>query len=82
MQARHVCPMVNLKIRRVDFYANLIVLESKGIDVILGMDWLSKHKGIIDSAKKAIKLTPVDGTEIEYQQKHLLLQRVLLTRLY
>jgi hypothetical protein len=35
---RQLCPMVNLKIRRVDFVANLIVLESKGIDVILGMD--------------------------------------------
>jgi hypothetical protein len=31
-------PKVNLKIRRADFDANLIVLESKGIDVILGMD--------------------------------------------
>jgi hypothetical protein len=29
---------VNLQIREVDFVANLIVLESKGIDVILGMD--------------------------------------------
>ena len=26
MQARHVCPKVNLKIRGVDFQANLIVL--------------------------------------------------------
>jgi hypothetical protein len=30
---------VNLKIRVADFVTNLIVLESKGIDVILGMDW-------------------------------------------
>jgi hypothetical protein len=29
---------VNLKIRGVDFIANLIVLESKGIDTIIGMD--------------------------------------------
>jgi hypothetical protein len=29
---------MNLKIRGVDFVANLIVLESKGIDIILGMD--------------------------------------------
>jgi hypothetical protein len=29
---------VNLKIWGVDFIANLIVLESKGIDVIFGMD--------------------------------------------
>jgi hypothetical protein len=38
MPTRQLCPKVNLKIRGVDFVANLIVLESKGIDVILGMD--------------------------------------------
>jgi hypothetical protein len=38
MSTRQLCPKVNLKIRGVDFIANLIVLESKGIDVILGMD--------------------------------------------
>jgi hypothetical protein len=44
MPARQQCSKVNLKIRGVDFVANLIILESKGIDVILGMDWLSKHR--------------------------------------
>jgi hypothetical protein len=38
MPARQLCSKVNLKIRGVDFVANLIVLEWKGIDVILGMD--------------------------------------------
>jgi hypothetical protein len=38
MPARQLCPKVNLKIRGVDFIANLIVLESKGINVILAMD--------------------------------------------
>jgi hypothetical protein len=43
MPARQLCLKVNLKIGGgVDFVANLIVLESRGIDVILGMDWLSK----------------------------------------
>jgi hypothetical protein len=50
----------------VDFVTNLIVLESKGIDVILGMDWLSKHKVLIDCAKKSIKLTTSDGKELEF----------------
>jgi hypothetical protein len=58
--------MVNLKIRGVDFVTNLIVLESKGIDVILGMDWLDKHKVLIDYAKKSIKLTTPDGKEVEF----------------
>jgi hypothetical protein len=38
MHARHVFPKVNILIRAVEFIANLIVLESKGIDVILRMD--------------------------------------------
>jgi hypothetical protein len=38
MHARHVCSKVSILIRGVEFLANLIVLESKGIDVILGMD--------------------------------------------
>jgi hypothetical protein len=36
--ARHVCPKVSIFIRVVEFLANLIVLKSKGIDVILEMD--------------------------------------------
>jgi hypothetical protein len=66
MPIRQLCPKVNLKIRGVYFITNLIVLESKGIDVILGMDWLSKHKVIINCAKKSVKLTTPDGKELEF----------------
>jgi hypothetical protein len=62
-------PEGNLKIRGVDFLSNLIVLESKDIDVILGMDWLSKHKVHIDCTKKSTKLTTPDGKELEYLAK-------------
>jgi hypothetical protein len=41
-------------------------LESKGIDIILGMDWLSKLKALIDCAKKSIKLISLDGKELEF----------------
>jgi hypothetical protein len=41
-------------------------LESKGIDVILGMDWLSKHKVLIDCAKKSVELTTLEGKEMEF----------------
>jgi hypothetical protein len=66
MPVRQLCPKVNLKIRGVDFVANLIVLESKGIDVIFGMDWLSKYKVLIDCANKSVKLTTLEGKEIEF----------------
>jgi hypothetical protein len=41
-------------------------LESKGIDIILGMDWLSKHKLLIDYAKKYVKLTTREGKRMEF----------------
>jgi hypothetical protein len=66
MHARDVSPMVSILIRGLEFLANLVVLESKGIDVILGMDWLSKNNGLIDYAKKAVRLTPSNGKELEY----------------
>jgi hypothetical protein len=69
MTTRQLCPKVNLKIRRVDFVANLIVLESKDIDVILGMNWLSKHKVLINCAKRSVKLTIPEGRALEFVVK-------------
>jgi hypothetical protein len=39
--------------------------------VILAMDWLSKHNGLIDCTKKAVRLTPSDGKELEYVAENL-----------
>jgi hypothetical protein len=38
MRIKHICPAISITISGVDFLANLIVLDSKGIDIILGMD--------------------------------------------
>jgi hypothetical protein len=66
-----VYPKVTILITGVEFLANLIVLESKGIDVILGMDWLGKHNVLIDCAKKVVRLTPSSGKELEYVVENL-----------
>jgi hypothetical protein len=66
MPVRQLCPKVKLKMWGVEFVANLIVLESKDIDVILGMDWLSKYKVRIDCAKKSVKMTTLEGKEMEF----------------
>jgi hypothetical protein len=66
MRTKHICPAISITIRGVDFLANLIVLDSKGIDIILGMDWLRKYDGVILCAKRAIKLTREDGTIVEF----------------
>jgi hypothetical protein len=38
MRTKHICPAVSITIRGVDFLANLIILDSMGIDFILGID--------------------------------------------
>jgi hypothetical protein len=66
MRTRHICPAVSITIRGVVFPSNLILLDSKGIDVILGMDWLIKYDGVIQCTRKAVRLTKRDGTVVEF----------------
>jgi hypothetical protein len=66
MRTKHICPAISITIRGVDFLANLIVLDSKGIDIILGMDWLRKYDRVILCAKRAIRLTKEDCTIVEF----------------
>ena len=66
MKASYRCNQVNLKIIGRDFPANLIVLESSGIDVILGMGWLSKFDAVIQCAKRSVLLTSPAGERIEF----------------
>ena len=40
MKANWICSTAILNIRGVEFQANVVVIDSSGIDVILGMDWL------------------------------------------
>jgi hypothetical protein len=66
MKSTYVCPQVNLKIGEIDFQVDLVIITSSGIDVILGMDWLGKHDGIILCAKKSVLLTSPKGDRIEF----------------
>nr|CAE04799.1 OSJNBb0018J12.12 [Oryza sativa Japonica Group] len=61
MTTTHYCPSATVEIQVVIFPANLILLESKDLDVILGMDWLTRHRGVIDCASRTIKLTSAKG---------------------
>jgi len=69
MKAQNFCPSVDIFIRGVDFPCSLIVLESNVLDVILGMDWLTKYKGVISCATKSIQLTHPSGQVVEYQSE-------------
>jgi hypothetical protein len=41
-------------------------LDSNGINIILGMDWLQKYDGVILCAKRAVRLTTEHGTTVEF----------------
>jgi hypothetical protein len=45
---------------------NLIIIDSQGIDIILGMDWLRKYDGVILCAKRVVCMTQEDGTTVEF----------------
>jgi hypothetical protein len=61
------CSQVRILLSGVVLLADLTVLPSQGIDVILGMDWLTKHKGIISCANKTVLLTDHQGKSVSYQ---------------
>jgi hypothetical protein len=48
--------------------------------VILRMDWLSKHKGMIKCAKKVVRLTTSSGKEIEYVAENLVTYKATSNR--
>jgi hypothetical protein len=66
MRTKHICPAISVTIRGVGFLANLIILDSKDIDIILDMDWLRKYDGVILCAKRAIRLTKEEVTIVEF----------------
>jgi hypothetical protein len=49
--------------------------------MIPGMDWLSKHNGLIDYAKKAVRLTPSSGKELEYVAENLVTDKAASNRM-
>jgi hypothetical protein len=49
------------------FTAYLTVLESTGIDVILGMEWLAKHNRMVSCKPRFIQLEHPSGTKVRIE---------------
>nr|ABC94893.1 polyprotein [Oryza australiensis] len=58
----HACINVPIRIRDVVFLSNLMVLSPQTIDVILGMDWLTKNNGIIDCSRREVTVSTPWGS--------------------
>ena len=55
------CPIV---IQAREFLTNLITLPFREFDLILGMDWLTKHRAIIDYGQKTIVFRCSDQSKV------------------
>jgi hypothetical protein len=64
IRADSICLNVSVEIRGIAFPANLIVMGTQGIDVILGMNWLDKYQAIISCDKRTVKLVSPLGEEV------------------
>ena len=56
MISERIVPGSRLVIQNKDFPANLIVLGIHDFDIVLGMDWLSRHRATLDFYKKEVRL--------------------------
>ena len=46
---------------------NLVALDMRDFDVVLGMDWLSRHRATIDCYKKEVKLNRPGKLEVKFR---------------
>jgi hypothetical protein len=61
------CSQVRILLSGVVFLADLAVLPSHRIDVILGMDWLTKYNGVISCVDKTVLLPDHQGKSVSCQ---------------
>jgi hypothetical protein len=65
-QTDRFCPSVRVQIRGIEFLADLIVMGNQDatIDVILGMNWLTKYQASLSCDKRTVKLVSLSGEEV------------------
>jgi predicted aspartyl protease len=65
-QTDRFCPSARIQIRGIEFLADLIVMGNQDttIDVILGMNWLTKYQASLSCDKRTVKLVSPSGEEV------------------
>ena len=55
-----------IRIREYEFLGDLIELSFREFDVILGMNWLSRHQVVVDCRMKRVTLRTPSGEEVSF----------------
>ena len=51
-----------------EFPADLVALDMRDFDVVLGMDWLSRHRATLDCYKKEVKFHRLEKLEVKFRE--------------
>ena len=62
-----MCKGVEMFIKGHKFLGDLTVLSSNGIDIILGMDWITAHKVVISTSPRLVTLLHPNGTKVTFE---------------
>jgi hypothetical protein len=65
-QTDRFCPSARVQIRGIEFPADLIVMGTRDvtINVILGMNWLTKYQASLSCDKRTMKLVSLSGEKV------------------
>ena len=58
---------IRVLIEEQEFPVDLVALDMRDFDVVLGMDWLSHHRATIDCYKKEVKLNRPGKMEVKFR---------------
>jgi hypothetical protein len=64
VQSDRICLNLRIEIRGIAFPASLVVMGTQGLDVILGMNWLTKYQASLSCDKRTVKLVSLSGEEV------------------
>jgi hypothetical protein len=67
VEANHMTHKLTLTIMGREFEATAIILEASNIDLLLGMSWLRKAKGIIHCGRGTVVLTSPKGERFDVE---------------
>jgi hypothetical protein len=68
-QTDRFCPSARVQIRGIEFPIDLIVMGTRDltIDVILGMNWLTKYQASLSCDERTMRLVSLSGEEVSVQ---------------
>ena len=73
-----ICHGCELEISRILLTVDLRIMDMLEFDVILGMDWLTAYRVIIDCERRSVTTYTQDGTRVVFQgNKHDILPQIV-----